>query len=802
MLSRIQVRGRLLLAFFAIASFAVLAAAAALYSFLQVGGALNLITEERVPSALASQELSRQAERIVAVAPALLAVVTDEQHARASAEIAAEVARLDDLLAEVRRRSVDAPMMDSILGNVQRMEANLAALDALVANRLAAGARKRELLRQLADVEVASQRLLGPGILALEADALELRRVASQPNLSADARAEMIERMVASIAEAPQLQRARAEASAINQALVQAASASSSAELQVLTFPLHRSLGTLESVARELDEGLGSRVMDRAREFRALIEEPDSIPSVRDGELAIVADIEDLLARNAEVSALLTGALDQLVAAANEDIKEANLDALAVQRASTAILAIVVGLSLASSILIVWLYVGRNLIARLTSLNHSMMAIAGGRLDAKIPTGGSDEISDMAKALTVFRDTAVEVRETNLHELQTARTRLADAIESISGGFVVYGADGRLLLCNTKYREIYPSMSDLAVPGTTFESLIRASIERDLVKDVIDVDEWVAQRLARHASPQGAFDQEQVDGRWLQINERRTEDGGTVIEYSDITGRKHAEIELVRAKEEAEDATRMKSRFLANMSHELRTPLTSIKGSLSLIASGTAGEVPNDVATLIGIADESAGSLVGLINDILDFEKIRAGQLVYDFESLDLKRVVEQAVDANRAYGDQFGIRFRLRASDAANVRINGDRNRLIQLLNNLLSNAAKYSPKDGEVEVSIERRDAAVRVNVRDKGPGIPKEVRENMFGEFYQVYEKGADRPGGTGLGLSIAKSIVESHGGSIDYTSEADVGSTFFFDLPALGGDTQDTEQRSAESARRRA
>ena len=129
-----------------------------------------------------------------------------------------------------------------------------------------------------------------------------------------------------------------------------------------------------------------------------------------------------------------------------------------------------------------------------------------------------------------------------------------------------------------------------------------------------------------------------------------------------------------------------------------------------------------------------------------------------------------------------------MRASDGASVRINGDRNRLIQLLNNLLSNAAKYSPKDGEVEVSIERRDAAVRVNVRDRGPGIPEEICENMFGEFYQVYAKGADRPGGTGLGLSIAKSIVESHGGSIDYTSDVDVGTTFFFDLPAQSAESR--------------
>ena len=241
-----------------------------------------------------------------------------------------------------------------------------------------------------------------------------------------------------------------------------------------------------------------------------------------------------------------------------------------------------------------------------------------------------------------------------------------------------------------------------------------------MVKGVTDIDGWVAQRLARHANPQGAFDQEQEDGRWTQINERRTEDGGTVIEYSE-----HSEIELVRAKEEAEEATLMKGRFLANMSHELRTPLTSIKGSLSLIASGTAGAVPDDVASLVRIADDSAVSLVGLINDILDFEKIRAGQLAYDFEPLDIRGVVEQAIEANRAYGDRFGVTFHLQPAQADHLRVKGDRNRLIQVMTNLLSNAAKYSPGGGAVEISIESRAPSVRVSARDHGPGIPEEYR-----------------------------------------------------------------------------
>ena len=273
---------------------------------------------------------------------------------------------------------------------------------------------------------------------------------------------------------------------------------------------------------------------------------------------------------------------------------------------------------------------------------------------------------------------------------------------------------------------------------------------------------------------------------WVSASFAPIEYGGEIARlawYYDITPRKHGEEELRQAKNEAEEATKMKRRFLANMSHELRTPLTSIKGSLSLIASGIVGEVPDDAAALITIANESAGSLVELVNDILDFEKIQAGQLVYEFEPLDLTNLVERAIEANRGYADQFAVTMRLRVSDATGVQVNGDSGRLIQVMTNLLSNAAKYSPKGGEVDVTIERLNAGIRVSVRDRGPGIPEEFRDMLFGEFYQVYTKGADRPGGTGLGLSITKSIVESHSGSIGYTTENAAGTTFYFDLPIL-------------------
>ena len=227
----------------------------------------------------------------------------------------------------------------------------------------------------------------------------------------------------------------------------------------------------------------------------------DGIPGVREEELAIVADIEDLLAKNAQLSALLTGALDQLVAAANTEIGVANQEAISVQRTSTAVLAIVVGLSLASSLLIVWLYVGRNLIARLTSLNQSMMAIAGGRLDADIPSGGGDEIGDMAETLNVFRDTALEAREADraLREAkQDLEVRVAErtkelriALDHMPGGMLVLDKDLKVLIVNERYIELFEYPDGLVSPGKSVVDMLRFQVERGDLGE-IDPDEIVA----------------------------------------------------------------------------------------------------------------------------------------------------------------------------------------------------------------------------------------------------------------------------------------------------------------------
>jgi len=545
---RIGVRGRLLLAFFGISAFAVLAAAAAMYSFSEVGKVLGRITDQRVPSALASLELSRQAERIVAAAPALLTVATTAEQVEQSSRITSEVERLVALLSDLRGSASDAAVLEAIEPIVVRVGTNLGSLDGLVAARLAISEKKKRLLQGLFSTHTATQRLLAPWVLVTESKLSQLRQSTDNPDLGAEDRVVKLTDWVQVKGAGERLQKAQLEASVINDTLLQAAAAELPDRLPVLSFRLRRQIGKLEALATDFDPKLRSLLLVRVAEFRGFAQGSDGLPEAQKKELELVTAGAALLHENVELARMLTKAVDRLVGTAKGDIDMANSEALSVQRYGTGILIAVVVLSLACSTLIVWLYVGRNLIRRLTGLNDSMLAIADGNLKTPLPPGGVDEIGRMAEALAVFRDTAVEVEATNLREIAEARRRLTDAIESISEGFSLYDAEDRLVICNSRYHEqLYPGMSDIVQPGTLFETVIRAAVERGLIDEVNDfesVDAWVEYRLERHRNPSGSFIQRPSKQQWIQISERRTEDGGYVAVYTDITEIKDREEEL------------------------------------------------------------------------------------------------------------------------------------------------------------------------------------------------------------------------------------------------------------------
>jgi PAS domain S-box-containing protein len=237
---------------------------------------------------------------------------------------------------------------------------------------------------------------------------------------------------------------------------------------------------------------------------------------------------------------------------------------------------------------------------------------------------------------------------------------------------------------------------------------------------------------------------------------------------------------IVRDITERKEVERMKGEFVSTVSHELRTPLTSIRGSLGLLMGGAVGEVPEKVRAMLEMAEKNATRLITLVNDILDMEKLESGRMEFRFERLNLTSLVQQGITANDGYAREFGVKFVLAKSDK-NVFVTGDHDRLTQVLANLLSNAAKFSPRGEKVEIAVSRRNDVARVSVADHGPGIPREFQGKIFGRFTQADASDSRKVGGTGLGLNISKTIVEKHGGTIRFDTQAGRGTTFHFELP---------------------
>jgi PAS domain S-box-containing protein len=240
---------------------------------------------------------------------------------------------------------------------------------------------------------------------------------------------------------------------------------------------------------------------------------------------------------------------------------------------------------------------------------------------------------------------------------------------------------------------------------------------------------------------------------------------------------------------EGKRLARLKNDFVSTVSHELRTPLTSIRGSLGLIEGGVAGALPDKAKNLVSVARNNCERLIRLINDILDIEKIEAGKMDFDMKPLELMAVVAQSLADNEGYARSHQCAYAL-ITESPGVMVNCDRDRLLQVIANLLSNAAKYSPPGARVDVAVTREGPRVRVSVADRGPGLPQEFRGRLFQKFSQADSSDTRRKGGSGLGLSIAKAIIEYHGGEIGFDTRTaaeagggQTGTTFWFSLPAV-------------------
>jgi class 3 adenylate cyclase/HAMP domain-containing protein len=558
------VRGRLLLAFLCISMFSLFAAISGLYSLSQIGGAINEITQRRVPEALSWLGLARKVESVVRAAPALLNVSTDSARVDVSNEISSQMKDLEPLLERLHSYETNEDLLIDVERFVSAVSRNLENLNELVKKRLSIVSQEKKLIRELTQANNLAQRTLSPNERILGAQIADWYRFRETVEIK-QLTGEKLDLANSIIDLIPQ-QRASLLVDTIHTNLLKITDADTAEKIDVLIFPLRKSLIELTEVSQAVSSRTKRRLEKQVAKIESLTVGPSSLSQVRKNELEVISEAKELLTVNVRFSKYLTNRVDYLVNHATEEIKKANHQAVAIQKLNRNILLGVVALSIISSLLIVWLYVERNLIARLTALSDSMLAIAKGNLRTPLPDpGGSDEIGRMAEALVVFRDTAIEVEENSLRDIETARGRLVDAIENSSEGFVFFDPQDRLVICNSRYKQLlYPDTDIQLEPGTTFETIIRAAAENgNIVEAQGRIEEWVAERIALHHNPGEPRIQKRSSGQWILITERKTSDDGTVAIYSDITDLKKREEELMAQTHALEQLSNQLAKYLS-----------------------------------------------------------------------------------------------------------------------------------------------------------------------------------------------------------------------------------------------
>ncbi len=460
-----------------------------------------------------------------------------------------------------------------------------------------------------------------------------------------------------------------------------------------------------------------------------------------------------LLAEARTHSTRVDQALNDLVAQVSAEAEAARNEVVNRTRGTaTAAAVLVLALALVGALLT--FLVLRSIVGPLRRLNRSIAALTSGNLDVEIPEEGGDELGAMARTLRLFQKNSVEKQRLET-ETERHRQTISAAVEAISEGFVLFDADDRILLANSKYCEIFGIKDDTRLRGMTYAELLRQRASDERVElGGRSADDWIAENLRLHAQPEAVIREMRFGNKWVRSSSHQIPGGGIVGIYSDITQLKERQVELEQAMTRAEAANEAKSRFVASMSHELRTPLNAIIGYSEMLTEEADGAGD---AELVRVLEKIAGAgrhLLSLINDILDLSKIEANKMEVfpeNFDVADLLADVEATIRPLMArnrnefiqdWGDQLGTMY-------------SDHTKLRQNLFNLLSNATKFTDR-GRVTLSVRRetRDTGdwLVFRVSDTGIGMTPEQQGRLFEAFSQADPSTTRNYGGTGLGLAV--------------------------------------------------
>jgi signal transduction histidine kinase/DNA-binding response OmpR family regulator len=763
----LKIAARLTIGLMLLAGLTVVVGTIAFLSFAHLRGDFDRIAKTDLPVIGTASQLSQQAQSIVASAPAL--VVADSQFTRRtlSLRIVDKVTALDEFIKRLKEKGVGGERFEMLTELRTSLLDNLTTLDHAVELRLDLDRRIQSQLILLATLNIDLKAFDLPEDASDSASAARLRAL-----LASKADKQRLDAFAADFATQEASARAfhvwRFNAGQTITALLATSNTMESAELATVRKEIERRLDVGQWLLSDLPPGGREKAAAWQQTVATLADGEDGLLPSRMRLIDTTRQIQSSLAANK----LFADRFDATAARVSSDIEREILDTSgAVSALTDRQIRLIFGLTLlcVAAAIGILVYIRQSVINRLRRLQETMQTHVAGEV-AAIDTHGHDEIADMARALEFFVATISE-REI---ALAASESRLRSVTANLPGAVVRLFAqpDGPLVIS-------YISEGVRELIGRTPASLI--GVENGILQ-LMPADErasfTAALALAAEQHEQVFFEFRSIapddhPGRaaWLRFLSfpRPGEDGELIWDG------------LILDSTEWKQADMAKRAFVSTVSHELRTPLTSIQGSLGLIAGGAMGALPDGAKRLVDIANSNCQRLTRLINDILDIEKIEQGHMEFDLKPQALMPLLRQAVEANRGYGLPRGVALKLIEIEP-DLEIDVDADRFIQVVNNLVSNAVKYSPDGGQVEVGAEATETGVRIFISDHGDGIPEEFRGRLFARFTQADSSDRRAKGGTGLGLSIAKAIIERFGGRIGFETASGQGTTFHFDLPA--------------------